>query len=414
MKSEIIAVGSEMLTPFRQDTNSLYLTGKLNALGVTVAFKTVVGDRRSDLVSAVKTALGRTDILILMGGLGPTEDDLTREAVAEALSLTLRRDATQVAALHARAAAWRITMPQNNLKQADVLEGAIVLPNPNGSAPGQWLDITFTGYRKLVMLLPGPPHECAPLFDAECLPRLRDVAPPRSIAVRTLKAAMIPESQADKLLAPIYSTYADVETTLLAHTGDLQITLICSKPSLPIAQQRVDELAEKIEVALEDWFYSSQGDSLEQIVHYYLGLRQATLAVAESCTGGLISQRITSVPGASRSFLGGVVVYSDEFKTSFADVPAKLIAKHGAVSAEVAKALAEGIRARTGATLGLGVTGIAGPTGATDSKPVGLVYVAVSDAQGTNAIDRTFRGDRERVREWAAQLALDLVRRRLM
>jgi nicotinamide-nucleotide amidase len=414
MKSEIIAVGSEMLTPFRQDTNSLYLTGKLNSLGVTVAFKTVVGDRRKDLVSAIKTALARTDILILMGGLGPTEDDLTREAVAEALSLTLRRDATQVAALHARAAAWRITMPQNNLKQADVIEGAVVLPNPNGSAPGQWLDITFTGYRKLVMLLPGPPHECAPLFDAECLPRLRDVAPPRSIAVRTLKAAMIPESQADKLLAPIYSTYADVETTLLAHTGDLQITLICSKPNLLAAQQRVDELAEKIEVALEDWFYSSQGDSLEQIVQYYLGLRQATLAVAESCTGGLISQRITSVPGASRSFLGGIVVYSDEFKTSFADVPAKLIAKHGAVSAEVAKALADGIRARTGATLGLGVTGIAGPTGATDSKPVGLIYVAVSDAQGSNAIDRTFRGDRERVRQWAAQLALDLVRRRLM
>jgi len=414
MKSEIIAVGSEMLTPFRQDTNSLYLTGKLNALGVTVAFKTVVGDRRKDLVSAIKTALARIDILILMGGLGPTEDDLTREAFAEALSLTLRRDATQVAALHARAAAWRITMPPNNLKQADVLEGAIVLPNPNGSAPGQWLDIAFSGFRKLVMLLPGPPHECAPLFDAECLPRLRDVVPPRSIAVRTLKAAMIPESQADKLLAPIYSTYTDIETTLLAHTGDLQITLICSKPNFPAAQQRVDELAEKIEVALEDWFYSSQGDSLEQIVQYYLGLRQATLAVAESCTGGLISQRITSVPGASRSFLGGVVVYSDEFKTSFADVPARLIAKHGAVSAEVAKSLAEGIRARTGATLGLGVTGIAGPTGATDSKPVGLVYVAVSDAQGTNAIDRTFRGDRERVREWAAQLALDLVRRRLI
>ncbi len=414
MKSEIIAVGSEMLTPYRQDTNSLYLTEKLNALGVGVAFKTIVGDRRKDLVSAIKTALTRADILILMGGLGPTEDDLTREAVAEALSLTLRRDATQVAALHARAAAWRIAMPPNNLKQADVLEGAVVLPNPNGSAPGQWLDLTFSGFRKLVMLLPGPPHECAPLFDAECLPRLRDVVPPRAIAVRTLKAAMIPESQADKLLAPIYSTYTDIETTLLAHTGDLQITLICSKSTFPAAQQRVDELAEKIEVALEDWFYSSQGDSLEQIVHYYLGLRQATLAVAESCTGGLISQRITSVPGASRSFLGGVVVYSDEFKTSFADVPAKLIAKHGAVSAEVAQALAEGIRARTGATLGLGVTGIAGPTGATDSKPVGLVYVAVSDAQGTNAIDRTFRGDRERVREWAAQLALDLVRRRLM
>jgi nicotinamide-nucleotide amidase len=414
MKSEIIAVGSEMLTPYRQDTNSLYLTEKLNGIGVNVAFKTIVGDRRKDLVSAIQTALGRTDILILMGGLGPTEDDLTREAVSEALSLALRRDAAQVAALHARAATWRISMPQNNLKQADVLQGATLLPNPNGSAPGQWLDTTFAGYRKLVMLLPGPPHECRPLFDAECLPRLREVVPARAIVVRTLKAAMIPESQADKLLAPIYTTYADVETTLLAHSGDLQITLACSRPTSEAAKARVDELAERIEEALEDWLYSSQGDSLEQIVLYYLGLRQATLAVAESCTGGLIAERITSVPGASRSFLGGVVVYSDKLKTSLAGVPAELIAQHGAVSAEVAKALADGIRARTGATLGLGVTGIAGPTGATESKSVGLVHIAVSDAQATDALERTFRGDRNRIREWAAQQALDLVRRRLM
>ncbi len=414
MKAEIIAVGSEMLTQYRQDTNSLYLTEKLNGIGVAVAFKTVVGDRRKDLVNAIQTALGRIDILILMGGLGPTEDDLTREAAAEALSLTLCRDAKQVAALHARAATWRITMPQNNLKQADVLQGATLLSNPNGSAPGQWLNMTFGGYRKLVMLLPGPPHECGPLFDSECLPRLRQIVPPRFIAVRTLKAAMIPESQADKLLAPIYTAYADVETTLLAHTGDLQITLACSKANAESARERVDELAERIEETLEDWLYSSQGDSLEQIVLYYLGLRQATLAVAESCTGGLIAQRITSVPGASRSFLGGVVAYSDELKTSLAGVPAELIAQHGAVSAEVAQALAQGIRARTGATLGLGVTGIAGPAGATESKPLGLVHVAVCDAQGAGTVERTFRGDRNRVREWAAQQALDLVRRRLM
>ncbi len=414
MKSEIIAVGSEMLTPFRQDTNSLYVTEKLNELGITVAFKTIVGDRRKDLVSAFRTALGRADILIVMGGLGPTEDDLTREAAAEALSLTLRRDATQVAALHARAATWRIPMPQNNLKQADVLEGATLLPNLNGSAPGQWLDTTFEGYRKLIALLPGPPHECRPMFDAECVSRLREVVPERFIAVRTLKAAMIPESQADKILAPIYTAYADVEITLLAHAGDLQITLICSKPTEEAAQARVDELAERVEEALEDWLYSSQGDSLEQIVLYYLGLRQATLAVAESCTGGLIAQRITSVPGASRAFLGGAVVYSDTLKTSMAGVPAELIAKHGAVSAEVAKALAEGIRARTGAVVGLAVTGIAGPTGATESKPVGLVHIAVADTQGVDALERTFRGDRNRIREWAAQQALDLLRRRLM
>ncbi len=178
MKCEIIAVGSEMLTPFRQDTNSLYITEQLNSIGVTVAFKTIVGDRQKDIVNAIRTALGRVDIPILMGGLGPTEDDLTREAVAEALSLTLRRDASQVAALHARAATWRIAMPQNNLKQADILEGATLLHNVNGSAPGQWLDIAFGGYRKLVALVPGPPHECRPLFDTECLPRIHANAPP--------------------------------------------------------------------------------------------------------------------------------------------------------------------------------------------------------------------------------------------
>lgn len=414
MKCEIIAVGSEMLTPHRQDTNSLYLTEKLNEIGVVVAFKTIVGDRRKDLVNAIRTALDRIDILVLMGGLGPTEDDLTREAVAEALGLTLRRDGAQVAALHARAASWRITMPPNNLKQADVLEGASILPNPNGSAPGQWLDTSYKNYRKLAMLLPGPPHECRPLFDSECVPRLREAIPQRAIATRTLKAAMIPESQADKLLAPVYTAYPDIETTILAHAGDLQLSLICAKPSMAEAQQRVDELASRIEETLEDWLYSSQGDSLEQIVLYYLGLRQATLAVAESCTGGMIAQRITSVPGSSRSFLGGAVVYSNALKSSLAGVPEDLIAQHGAVSAEVAKAIAQGIRLQTGATIGLGVTGIAGPSGASEGKPVGLVHIAVSDAQKTESMERTFRGDRQRIREWASQQALDLVRRRLM
>ena len=414
MKSEIIAVGSEMLTPFRQDTNSLFITEKLNEIGVSVAFKTIVGDRRKDLASAIRTALARTDIIILVGGLGPTEDDLTREAAAEALSLTLHRDNQQVAALHARAATWRIQMPSNNLKQADVIQGAVLIPNPNGSAPGQWIDTLYEGYRKLMMLIPGPPAECKPLFETECVPRLREILPPRFIGRRTLKAAMIPESQADKLLAPIYTEYTDVETTILAHAGDIQLTLLCSKPTEEAAQARVDELASKMEEALDDWLYSSQGDSLEQIVLYYLGLRQATLAVAESCTGGLIAERITSVPGSSRSFLGGAVVYSNQLKISFANVAPDLISQHGAVSEEVAKALASGIRQRTGATMGLGVTGVAGPTGGTESKPVGRVYIAVSDAQKTDVLEHTFRGSRERIRQWASTQALDLIRRRLM
>jgi nicotinamide-nucleotide amidase len=413
MKSEIIAVGSEMLTPFRQDTNSLYLTEKLNELGVTVAFKTIVGDRRKDLVNVIAAALNRADIVVIMGGLGPTEDDLTREAVAETLSLTLRRNNDQVAALAARAATWRVPMPDNNLKQADILEGATLLSNPNGSAPGQWLDITWQDYRKLLMLVPGPPNECRPLFDEACLPRLREILPPCHIAKRTLRAAMIPESHADKLLAPIYTEYTDVETTILAHAGDIQLTLLCSKSDAAAAQARVDELASRMEEALEDWLYSSTGESLEQIVLYYLGLRQATLAVAESCTGGMIAERITRVHGSSRSFLGGAVVYSNELKTAFAGVPPNLIVECGAVSREVAEALAYGIRRYTGATLGLGVTGIAGPTGGTETKPVGFVHIALSDAQKTDSIERTFRGDRQRIREWITQQALDLIRRRL-
>ena len=417
MKSEIIAVGSEMLTPWRQDTNSLYLTEKLNEIGVTVAFKSIVGDRQADLVNAIRIALGRTDIVAIMGGLGPTEDDLTREAVAEALSLTLRRDAAQVAALHARAATWRMPMPANNLKQADVIETAILLPNPNGSAPGQWLDVTFAGYRKLLMLVPGPPNECRPLFDEACLPRLRALLPVRHIAKRTLRAAMIPESQADQLLAPIYSAYSDVETTILAHAGDIQLTLLCAKSNADAAQQRVDELADKMEEALGEFLYSSgaeTSESLEQIVLDLLGLRQVTLAVAESCTGGMLAQRLTGISGSSRTFLGGAIVYSDPLKTAFANVPPELIARHGAVSEEVARAMAHGIRIRTGASLGVGITGIAGPTGGTEGKPVGLVYLAISDAQKTEALQRNFRGDRNRVREWATQQALDLIRRWLM
>ena len=414
MRSEIIAVGSEMLTPHRQETNSLFLTEKLNELGVTVAFKTIVGDRHKDLVDAFRTALGRVDIVAVMGGLGPTEDDLTREAVAETLGVKLRRDGTQVAALAARAATWRIPMPENNFKQADLIEGAVLLPNVNGSAPGQWIDTTFGGYRKLAMLVPGPPSECKPLFEAEVMPRLRDALPLRYLAKRSLKAAMIPESQADKLLAPVYTTYKDVETTILAHNGDIQLLLQCVKKDQEAAQARVDELASRMEEILDDWLYSSEGESLEQIVLYYLGLRQATLATAESCTGGLVAERITSVPGSSRSFLGGAVVYSNELKTQMAGVPEELIEHHGAVSEEVARSLAEGIRKRTGATIGLGVTGIAGPGGATETKPVGLVYIAVSDAQKTDVLERTFRGPRTRVREWTAQQALDLVRRRLM
>lgn len=414
MNCDIIAVGSELLTPYRQDTNSLYLTEQLNQLGVRVLAKTIVGDRREHLVGAVRNALGRADIVIITGGLGPTEDDLTRESAAEALGLRLKRNQEIVAALYARFASRRIQITDNNTKQGDVLEGAEALANNAGTAPGQWLDTVYEGHRKLVVLLPGPPSELKPMFEADVLPRLRNTIPRRHFATRTLKAAMIGESACDARIAPIYNQYPDVETTILAHLGDIQVSLICTKPTLELAQKRVDALAGAIEEELDDVLYSSSGESLERIVLYQLELAGATLATAESCTGGLIAQRLTSIGGSSRSFLGGAVVYSNELKTLFAGVSASLIAANGAVSRDVASALATGIRAKVGSTFGIGVTGVAGPSGGTDEKPVGLVYVAVTDGVQTDVVEKRFHGDRDRIRQYAAQQALDMVRKRLL
>jgi nicotinamide-nucleotide amidase len=414
MNSEIIAIGSELLTPYRQDTNSLYITEKLNEIGVTVSFKTIVGDRKDHLVSAARMALSRADIVLFMGGLGPTEDDLTRPAVAEALGISIKRDADLVAQLYKRFASRRITMSANNTQQADVLENAVILENDKGTAPGQWLDTVYGEHRKIVALLPGPPHELKAMFDAQVVPRLKEILPERYIAKRTLKAAMIGESACDARIAPIYKKFTDVETTILAHSGDIQLNLICEKRTPGVAQQRVDELASRIEEELDEIIYSSHGESLEQIVLYYLGMRGSTLATAESCTGGLVAQRLTSIAGSSRSFLGGVVVYSNELKSTLAGVPDTLIRSHGAVSPEVAKSLAEGIRRRTGATYGVAITGIAGPGGGTEEKPVGLVYVAIADEKETEVVEKNLLGDRERIRHWASQQALDLVRRKLM
>ncbi|HXB61511.1 MAG TPA: molybdopterin-binding protein, partial [Acidobacteriaceae bacterium] len=312
MIAEIIAAGSEMLTPHRQDTNSLYLTGRLNALGVAVAFKTIVGDNLQHLTDAARIALHRADIVIFSGGLGPTEDDLTREAVSAALGVTLHRDAELVAAMYKRFAARRIAAPPNNAKQCDVLEGATVLENKNGSAPGQYLDTTFHGHRKIVILLPGPPKELMPLFVEACEPLLSAELPERHFAKRILRIALMPESKVDALAAPIYKKFKDVESTILSHPGgEIQLHFLSSKPTLADAQARVDALAAKVEDALEEAVFSNNSQSLEEVVLLRLEMRGLTLAVAESCTGGMIAQRLTSVPGSSRAFLGGAVVYSN-------------------------------------------------------------------------------------------------------
>jgi nicotinamide-nucleotide amidase len=412
--AEIIAVGSELLTPYRQDTNSLYLTAQLNALGVEVEFKTIVGDNRKHLVQAAKVALSRADILIFSGGLGPTEDDLTREAVAETLNLQLRRDPEVLRAIERRFAEHGWKMSANNAKQADVIPGGIVLANANGTAPGQWISGKSDGKEKIVVLLPGPPHEMKALFEAAVLDRLRARVPQQFIATRVIKITGMGESACDARVAPIYKRFTDVNTTILAGPGEIQLHLRMQAASAETAQKRVDELVEMIEEELGDCVYSDNGDSLEQIVSYYLQMRNSTLAVAESCTGGLLAERLTSVSGSSRYFIGGAVVYSNELKVELADVPQDILDDFGAVSEQVAKALAEGIRKRCRTTLGLGITGVAGPTGGTAEKPVGLVFHALATESGTEVIKRNFSGDRARIRWFASQQALDMVRRKLM
>ena len=423
MIAEIIAAGSEMLTPFRQDTNSLFLTAGLNDLGVQVAFKTIVGDNFAHLASAASIAIARADVVIFSGGLGPTEDDLTREAAASALGIAVHPDPAILTELYKRFAARQMAMPPNNAKQADILDGATVLQNRNGSAPGQYLDTTVTSpdgqtHRKIVILLPGPPKELKPLFDQEVKPRLAASLPQRHLAKRELRMALIPESHVDARCAPIYTAYPDIETTILAGSAEIQLHFLCAKPTLAEAQARIDELTGKIEAEMDESIFSSHGESLEEVVLLSLGLRDLTLATAESCTGGLLAQRLTAIPGSSRYFLGGAVVYSDGLKTIFAGVPVELVAANGPVSAEVARSLAEGIRARTGASLGISITGIAGPgpgaPGPDAGKPIGLVYVALADTHQTQVKELHLTGDRERIRWWASQHALEILRQYIL
>lgn len=409
MDAEIIAVGSELLTPYRSDTNSLYLTGQLNALGIEVRFKTVVGDDYERLAEVFRTALGRSQLIIMTGGLGPTKDDINRDVVAEVLGRPLREVPEIRRKIEERFARLGRAMPENNLRQALVPEGATWLDNKNGTAPGLWLEHDGV----TVVLLPGPPSELEPLFESDCRARLARIASGQRLKTRVYKIVGLPESEVDHRIAPIYDAYDNPATTILATPDAIEVHLRARAPSDEEAEGLLSELGDKIELALGDHVFSTGGESLEEVVGMYLVLKQKTVAVAESCTGGLVSERLTRVPGSSTFFLGGAVCYSNKLKTMLAGVPATLIEECGAVSKPVAQALAEGIRKRTGASIGLGITGIAGPSGGTPEKPVGLVYIALADEPGTLIREFRFPGNRKKIRHWASQASLEMIRRRL-
>ena len=407
---EIIAVGSELLTPHFQDTNSLYLSARLNDLGWAVVFKTIVGDNEENLCSRIREALRHTELVIVMGGLGPTGDDITREAVAVALGrdLVLQKDVLEK--IEDRFRKRHLPMSKANRKQALIIRGARVLPNKNGTAPGQLISVRG----KKVVLLPGPPHELKPMCEESVWP-LIGKEQGGYLARAALKVTGLTESMVESLISDLYPKRADLGLTILASPGQIEVHLNAfSEASRASAENKLRRLESRLKRRLRNRVFSAAGESLEEVVGTLLRKQRKTLAVAESCTGGLISHRLTNVPGSSEYFLEGAVVYSNAAKIDLLAVPPELIEAHGAVSFPVARAMASGIRRRARADLGLAVTGIAGPTGGSTDKPVGLVFTALAWLGGTEVQKNLFLGRREQVKLQSAQKALDMVRRHLL
>lgn len=410
LSAEIIAIGSELLTPTKTDTNSLWLTEKLNEIGIEVKLKTIVGDDESRLEETIKDAIKRSDIVITTGGLGPTEDDITRKISAQAIGRKLVFHEELVNDLIERFRRWGREMPEINKRQAFVIEGAEILPNPNGSAVGMSVKLG----EKIFIILPGPPRENKPMFETFVLPELREKAGEIFVKRKVLRVSGLGESAADELIAPIYTQYKNPQTATLFNKSELEIQLTAQAATEADADALNEELAAKIAAKLGIAVFSMNGETMEEIVGNLLRESGETVSIAESCTGGLISTRLTDVAGSSKYFIESVIAYANEAKIKMLDVPADLIEKHGAVSAQVAEAMAKGLREKAKTDYAISVTGIAGPDGGTAEKPVGLVYVGFADESEVGSREITLPGDRYLIRWRASQYALDYLRRKLL
>ena len=410
LTAEIIAIGSELLAPDRSDTNSLWLTEQLNRLGIEVKLKTIVGDDDARLEEAIKDATRRSKVVITTGGLGPTEDDITRKITARALGRRLLLDETVLEEIKRRFQSFGVTMPERNSRQAMVIEDAQVLPNPNGTAPGMFLEHSGTA----VVLLPGPPREMQPMFINHVVPNLERRSGSVRVVRRMLRVAGMGESAVDEKIAPVYTKYDNPQTTILFNQSEIEIHLTARGRTEDEANQLLDRVVLEIEEQLGNAIFSFSGEKMEEVIGLKLAVGGYTLSVAESCTGGLLAQRITEVPGSSKYFIEGVVTYSNDSKTRLLGVEPILLLEHGAVSAPVAEAMAEGVRNRADTDFALSITGIAGPDGGTEEKPVGTVFIAISSEAGTEHRRLKLPGDRNLIRWRATQAALDLLRRRLI
>jgi nicotinamide-nucleotide amidase len=410
-RAGIVAVGSELLTPHRTDTNSLFITARLNDVGIEVSAKHIVGDRRADLLAVLAESLGTTDLVVVTGGLGPTDDDITRTVVAEAVGAPLVEDAVLLERIRGRFASRGLAMPEINRRQALVPRGATVLPNDHGSAPGLLLE--HEG--RAIVLLPGPPREMRSMFEGFVASHLVPVAGGVRIRRRVVCIAGRTESQVDEVAQPVYAAWlADVPpiaTSILSVSGQIELHLSVRADTAEEGDAHLAQAAAQLRAVLGQDVFSDDGRSLEQVVGQQLLQRGWRVAVAESCTGGLVSSRLTDVPGSSAYMERGAVCYSNQAKIDLAGVPASMIEVHGAVSQPVAIAMAAGIRLRAGVDVGIGITGIAGPSGGTEAKPVGTVAVAVAVPDGEEIRTHRFLGDRGQIKFQTSQAALDLLRR---
>ncbi len=409
LAAEIIAIGSELLTPERTDTNSLWLTARLNEIGIEVLLKTIVGDSGERLQESVGDALRRSDIVITTGGLGPTEDDITRQFTANAVGRELVYHEHLEAHLRERFRAWGREMPEINRRQAYVIDGAQILPNPNGSAVG----MLYEEGRKMLAVLPGPPRENQPMFLEHVLPKLTKRAGEVFVRRRVLKVSGKGESAVDEIAAPIYTAYPEVQTSILFNKSEVEIHIAAKADDPDKAQAIADELADRLAAALGKAVFSTYGESMEEVVGKRLLELGETVSVAESCTGGLIGRRFTEVPGSSSYFMEGAITYSNAAKMRTLGVSAEILETYGAVSAECAEAMARGMREYARTDHAVAVTGIAGPDGGSDDKPVGTVFIGYAGRDVVRSIKLVLPGDRYLVRWRSSQAALDYLRRQL-
>lgn len=414
--AETIAVGSELLVGGRSDSNSLFITEALGRIGIEVRFKSIVGDDLADMVQVVKTAVGRAGVVILTGGLGPTVDDCTRDAIARATGKRLAKRKDAFDGMVARLAQWGRTPNPGQLQQALIPAGATVIANPVGSAPG--FSLSWKG--ATVVALPGVPREMEAMMTESIIPLLTEQLAakrlrPAPIVRQVLHTWGLPEADVDAKLKGMMPPGAPIDLGMLASPMGVLVSLTTKPGKKALPHDLLSSLVQDVRTRLGEWLYGEGRDTMEEVVGKLLANQRRTVALAESCTGGLIGHRLTQVPGSSAYVDRGVVCYSNRAKIEMLGVPEALIAKHGAVSQEVAAAMAKGIRERAGVSVGLSVTGIAGPGGATATKPVGLVYIGL-DAGPSGAITKEcrFHGDRQVIKQRSSQAALDLLRRWLL